>query len=290
MSTPISQEHPTHSAPQHLEDLQAAFAEAIMTPLRIDSDGYAYQQENYSRLAVESMTANQLFSGVDRLSIYNQQYWFRLLSLLQKEMPLTRHRLGIVEFNRMASAFLSANPSEHPELHHFWKHMDTFMQGQHQWSTPSTVEAAHLDRIYADMFFAMDHHEFDGAALSDEQAASLLSRPLPFQSAFALFADQWNSVRQRLAVRDDEDDAIALPVARAEDYWAIYRHAREGISEEPLSREQYHLLAQLHQGASLVEACDTLERSLSPEALAQVAAHIQQWFARWAQLGWFKAV
>ena len=278
------------AAPQDLADLQSAFAQSIMTPLRIDSDGYAYQQESYHQQAVASMEANQLFAGIDRLSIYNQQYWFRLLSLLQKEMPLTRHRLGIVEFNRMASAFLDTYPSEHPELHHLWKHMDRFMDGQHRWSTPSTVEAAKLDRIYADMFFAMDHQEFDGAALSDEQAAALLSRPLPFQSAFALFHEQWNSVRQRLTSARDDNDEIALPVSRGQGYWVIFRHATQGICEEELDSQQYHLLSNLHQGNSLTVACEELEQQLSSEALSGVVNNIQHWFARWSQLGWFRAV
>ena len=141
-------------APPWLADLQAAFAESIRKPLLIDEDGFRCQYEAYHSNTVASMRDRGPLTGFERLSTYNQQYWFRLLSLLQTEYPLLRSLLGLREFNRLASAALDRFPSTHPELHHLPEHLLHFLAEQTPWSTPENRLAAKVDFAYFSAFLA----------------------------------------------------------------------------------------------------------------------------------------
>jgi len=276
--------------PPSLGPLQAGFAAAIRTPLRLTADGYSHQHEAYDTAVVAEMMPNQRTTGIDRLAVYNQQYWFRLLTVLQREFPLTRHRLGIVAFNRLATDYLDRFPSRHPELHHLWQDIDTFLAEDRRWNKRFLRQAARLDRIYADVFFAIDHRDFDGRSLSEEQIGALLGRPLPFQTAWHLYEEDWNNVRQRRQILSEPDDERPLKGHRRRGYWAIYRSNQRGIAEEPLDALQHRLLRLLADGQPLVEACASLEVACDARQLARVQREIQGWFSRWASLGWFRAV
>ena len=90
-------------APPLLQQIQAEFSQSMRTQLDILPTGYRCRVEEYSPFIVQSMVPRQAKTGIETLSIYNEQYWFRLLTVLQEEMPVMRHLLGIKEFNRFAS-------------------------------------------------------------------------------------------------------------------------------------------------------------------------------------------
>lgn len=276
--------------PAGLADMQADFAQSIRTPLLIDQDDYAYQVDHYAAAVVADMLPSERFSGLQRLAIYNQQYWFRLLTILQKEFPLTRRRMGMVTFNRFATAYLDRFPSQHPELHFLWQFIDEFMELEHAWATPAMRQAVALDRIYADVFFAIDQRDFDGRTVSAEQVGALLSRPLPFQSAWYLYQEDWNNVHQRQLALRDPDDERPLVKQRQRGYWAIYRSNQHGIGEESLDALQYRLLTDLHAGQSLTEVCAAIEGEGDEAVIERLGREIGGWFQRWGQLGWFAAV
>src|SRR5437016_6261368 len=51
-----------------------------------------------------------------RMEIYNQQYWWRLINILQANFPLTLRLLGPGMFNRIVVLFLKENPPKHWSL------------------------------------------------------------------------------------------------------------------------------------------------------------------------------
>ncbi|RME26677.1 MAG: DUF692 family protein, partial [Deltaproteobacteria bacterium] len=289
-STPRVQpgERPEPAGPADLRTQQAGFAASITTPLQIDDDGYSYNADRYDPDTVASMLPGPTLAPVDRLSIYNQQYWFRLLTIAQDELPLTRRLLGLTDLNRLTTAYLDAFPSAHPELHHLLERLPRFLAGDHRFNRPLLRQAVDLDLLHQRVFFAATHEDLDAGTLSGSDLAALRERPLHFQPAFGLFAEDWPLVelRTNLLAGPDSDAIVPAPAPR-KGWWAIYRTPQAGFGQERLDPVQFDLLRLLMEGRPLPAALDALTADLPAPAVDRIARGLQGWFARWAGLGWF---
>lgn len=97
-----------------LLEIQQQMAADVMRPLapgdRIatrDEDGDLVRQR-----AAAYVKPNDRLTSVERLEIYNRQYWFRILDCLYDDFPGLRAILGERAFRRLSLAYLRDCPSE----------------------------------------------------------------------------------------------------------------------------------------------------------------------------------
>ncbi|MDG1479441.1 MAG: DNA-binding domain-containing protein [Myxococcota bacterium] len=268
-------------APPGLSELQAQFSEAMRTPLRIldAAGGYAVQTGAYPPALTGRITPDRGQPGAARLSSYNQQYWFRLLTVMQEEYPLLRHLLGVTDFNAMVIDYLTAHPSTSPRLRHLSDRLVGFLEGSQVWGDPQRVQCARLEHAYIQAFDAAHRPPM-------AMTAAALTAPLTVQPHLSLVVEDWDLVDWRAQVRRDADDAIAVTLSARTAWWAIWRGA-EGTIATRLGRHQHALLCRLAAGEPLGAACAGLAETLDAEGQALVVENIQAWFAQWASAGWF---
>jgi hypothetical protein len=273
-------------APADLASLQQAFSAAMRTPLIIAKEGFAWQSEDWDPDLVQDMADGPLLEGEDRLAIYNQQYWFRLLTTMQNEFPLVRRRMGTIPFNQAVTRYLDRYPSENANLNHLGDRFIGWLIESGQ--SAALVEAATLDDHHRRVFLAAEETVLDGRSLSPEELAALSEKPLPFSPAWRLFKEEHSQVEDRIrAVRESDDDRVIVPRA-GEGWWVIYRPAGSGVQCEDLGPAQYRLLELLaHEQRPLGPACEILAAELSPEALQRLGPALSGWFKHWTELGWF---
>lgn len=274
--------------PDALERLQRRFGDSIATEFEFLEDDTVWRPrvEHYAEDVLREMTPRGDLSGPERLATYNQQYWFRLFTVMQKEYPLLRHLLGVSHFNRMVSAYLTRYPSRSPSLRYLSARLRDFLAEDHEWNRPVLRECAELEFRFIETFDAAQLPPLDPDRLEPEEAAELIERPLRFQPHWFLFEEHWNLVELRRRVRGDDDDEIEVePVARHA-LWAGFRGAT-GITTRQLGVHQFRLLERLHGGAPLGTACDDLAAGLEGDDLRFVEENVQGWFARWVAEGWF---
>ena len=63
-------------------------------------------------VVAEFIKPNDRLTSFERLEIYNRQYWFRLRDCFYDDYPGLRAVLGDGQFERLADAYLSKNPSQ----------------------------------------------------------------------------------------------------------------------------------------------------------------------------------
>ena len=83
-----------------LADIQRAMACAIMRPL---TSGEGMQREN-TDVATRIIKPNDRLDSFERLQIYNQQYWWRLLGNFGEDFHGLRAVIGRRKFDRLATA------------------------------------------------------------------------------------------------------------------------------------------------------------------------------------------
>ncbi len=236
---------------------------------------------------------SQSLSSLERLQIYGNAYYTRLVECLRDEFPASAHAMGEEAFDAYAMGYLQSYPSQSYTLAQLGKNFPAFLEeirpqtvdDPYALSWPFFIELARLERIYSEVF--------DGPGLEGEP-------PLSAESLQKIPPEVWTEVRLipvpsfRLAkfsfpvhdyisrVRREESPPVPGP---AETFLAINR--REFVvRRSPLNATQYELLSNLVAGHPLGEAISiTLENTGADFDV--LAGSLQSWFQDWTSWQFF---
>ena len=124
------------------------------------------------RPAVEELTRNgalrerevdEIFAddprlrAVDRLDIYANMYFYRLLDGLAEDYPRVHAAVGADRFHNLATDYLLRHPSEHPSLRHLGRRLPVFLDAYPlREEFPYLADLARLDWAHVEVFDAPD--------------------------------------------------------------------------------------------------------------------------------------
>ena len=277
----------TPKPPQDLFFMQKNFAEIAMTPFSFKKD-VTFQLDKYNKEIVREMVPIKGIAGRKRILNYNQQYWYRLFSVMQEEYPLLAYLLGYRKFNHLISDYLTQYPSHHYSLNFLSDDLPTFIKTNTDWGTEISIETIQLERIFIKAFDALQlNDDLSVIPLSQEDLAILRDQGMGFQPSSYLFEENWNLVSLRKLVKLAEDpEKLKEKPRNIKSFWCIYRKQNRLFQEE-LNRTQYLLLQQLNMHASLTEAFEQLEEKITKSEAVLLETEVSNWFTRWVSLGWF---
>ncbi|HEY5792214.1 MAG TPA: DNA-binding domain-containing protein, partial [Chthoniobacterales bacterium] len=284
--------------PPDLLGLQRLMAAAVMRPL----DARDRTRKRWSdgrptaEIAEGFIKPNDRLTSIERLEIYNRQYWFRLLDCLYDDYPGLRAVLGSGRFMRLLRAYLTAHPSESFTLRNLGAGMVAFLRRNPKWTEPHSELAVDMARLEWAQIEA-----FDNPARPPLQLGQLSNRPpgeifLRLQPHLTLLdlafpIDEWvvKLLREDDRMRSEASNAVEAPdpavrrsiarkIPRSPIWLAVHRVENE-VYFKRLEAAQFQMLRALESGLSLEAACAEVP-GLTPDQL-------QAWFANWAALGWF---
>jgi hypothetical protein len=272
-------------SPTWLAELQQQFGSVLRTPLDARSGSLRAQPEQYEAQLVAAVSGD----ARGRLAVYNRQYWFRLLTVMQTSWPLTARLLGLFHFNVHAQQFLLRVPPAHYDLRQVTLGFDAFLADAIRVTevdrgpryqplpTPALLEAAALDAAFARVFHAPAQPRFDPSQYAPQD---IVQRKLVSSAAYARIVEHWPLTELRVSLRDDTaESAVDLPAQLpAAQSWAMFRNAT-GVAQVRLAPLEARLLSLLETqplGAALAQ----LEAEAPAELRADLPARTQAWIAR----------
>jgi hypothetical protein len=253
------------------------------------------------RIANAIIKANDRLTSSERLEIYNQQYWYRLLACLAEDFVGLRAIIGERKYDKLAVAYLTDCPSQSFSLRNLGHRLEWWLR-QH---TEFVVGA---ERIAVDMVRLewAEIEAFDGGELPPFAPKAL--RLLNGDSVFRLqphlqlldldypVDDLLLKIRRETPETDIVSNAVlefprksksrrlALPQPRKVNL-VVYR-LKHTVYLKRLTRDAFALVRALGQGKSLAEA---IEASLDGRrrSVDDFGLRLRKWFENWAALGWF---
>ena len=262
----------------------------------IESDG-AKQEIDVSPETVEQViTPSRALTSIERLEIYGNAYYARLLECLRDEYPALVHALGEETFSGFAFGYLQAYPSVSYTLCELGKNFPRYLaetkpaddtDGEPSWPE-LMVDLARLDRIYSDVFDGPgDEGESlltpdDLASIPPEGLADIRlvpARSLRLETFRFPVHEYASAVRQNTEAELPAAEPTYLAISRRE--FVVRRRA--------LSAVQYELLTAILAGARLGEAVQTAVTE-SDVPVDPLAEHLSDWFAEWAADRFFRGV
>ncbi|MEZ4405181.1 MAG: putative DNA-binding domain-containing protein [Polyangiales bacterium] len=254
--------------PPWLEDFQRRFGEVLRAPLDRSTGTLRAVTDGYDPSTVSEVRDAARASATERLAVYNRQYWFRLLDVMNASYALTSRLLSAWRFNEHAAAFLHARPPTTWDIDRAPDGFDDFIAAVND-LPPWVADAARLDATWRRLLHAPAVKPYRPTA---EDAPRLLSSRLVPSPASAVFEERWRLFESKLSLqRGGYDAAIDAPTAMEPPRWWALLREPGGVRHFALARgegELLRLMASLPVGEALAvmeEGCSDEEREALPE-------------------------
>lgn len=265
-----------------LDDLQAWFGRAISRPLPEE-----WQGNPLARAAPELAEAGDALihgrgglGGFARVGVYNQQYWFRLISIMQEEYPCAVHLLGLKPFNAWAVRYLSAHPPDSPYLARLDAEWPAFLDREYAGADRDAVlQAVAVDRAFSRAVDAPEGLPLSGAG------GDLMAAPLRLAPHASVLDLGWDFPAYRALCLADGSLERRIPLEPGPRWLAVWRGEDLGLWQQALPAAAGKVLAELRRPATLEEAFARLEGRLDAEEQAALEAGLAGWFAEWTRAG-----
>lgn len=270
-------------APDWLAAMQARFSAVIRTPLDRTTGTLRAAVEDYPEQALADVCDAPNTTAAERLAVYNRQYWFRLLTVMQTAFPVTTALLGPWRFNAYAADFLHAHPPGTWDLDRAPDGFERFVATLPADDLPADdlpvealTDAATLDASWRALFRAPASAPFRPRP---DDAARILDARLTPSPAVALYVERWPLVALRRAREgESRETQRALPPRLATPQgWLLLREPG-GVRQIPLEPLETELLSLL-RAMTVREALGRLEASCAQAERATLPARAQRWLA-----------
>jgi hypothetical protein len=281
------------SSPSWLVELQCRFAELLRTPLDASGSALRAATENYDPLLLEATRSAVNAAPAARLAVYNRQYWFRLLTTLQRAFPLSARLLGFWHFNQYAARYLSSNPPQGWDIDAVGAGFADFLRrvlpatelelgGTRRVPSAALLEAAQIDAAYHAVFRAPPVNVYQPTAADSER---LLRGRLCFSPAVALLTEHWPLCAMRpRALSSADETPLPLEARLAEPQCWLLGREQLRLRLWPLAPRQAELLELLRQD-SVPNALARIEARCSPDERRELSRNVRQWLAQSVELG-----
>lgn len=227
--------------------------------------------------------------AIERLSIYADMYFERLIEIMAEEFPSVRHLIGPQIFADAVKVYITHHPSTHYDLARLGREFPQFLFDEGGGlGIPNRKFAAALATVERTMEVVFDEQQLE---------------PLTIDELQAIPAEHWDRVRLKTisalrllklpyavneyisAVRDKR--SINVPDAGSS-FIVIYRVAYR-VWRMDLEELQFTLLSELQNGRTLGEALGLCAERCGESAVA-LAESLHEWFRNWTTEGFFHKI
>lgn len=274
-------------APPALKDVQLWFASIITRPIDNNSrmnptspSGIPMQEEA-ARYIVPSPT----LEPSQRIELYNQQYWWRLLSVLQESFPFVLRLFGYQDFNALiAIPYLQRHPPNHWSLNVLGNDLpEWILKEYHSPDKDLVAAAAKIDWAFNDSFCAIQLPPLLPSSLSGEEGQEGVSEKdlylQPHIHLFELKSDLFDLRMQFVKEEPEywlENDFPPLSAEKTY-HFVMYRTPENTITWKEIGAAEYHLLQLFKKGCSIDKACEWLEER-GDAFYEEAARNLHLWF------------
>lgn len=286
--------------PYPLKNLQQWFASIITRPIDDDNrmNPISPQGQPMEKEAANYIVPSPTLNPDQRIELYNQQYWWRILNTLQEAYPLLLRLFGYHAFNNsIAFPYVMSYPSIHWSLNYIGERLPRWIEeSYHAEDKRLVLHAAQIDCAYTQSFLAAQKPSLSLENLTEiDEASGVSSQKLTLQPHVHDFKLPYDLFQFRMEMLNQdpdywlENDFPALEHLPEGQFlhFILFRTRRNQISFETLESSEAQLLTRLAQGATLDELCDWLgQHDPTSQLVMDASQKLHLWFQRWSAYQW----
>jgi hypothetical protein len=284
------------------KELQRLAASVIMRPLnahwktqRAWVDGQPTQN-----IASGFIKPNDRLTSLERIEIYNRQYWFRLIDCLYDDFPGLHAVMGQRRFSKFLRAYIAEYPSRSFTLRNLGSRLPKMLLDEPQWCGPRVAMAQDMAAFEWAQVIAFDSESRPPLGVDDFLGVDPAKLRLGLQPYLTLLdlrypLDEFSIALKRRINRSttsnsaDENQyerpASGVRLPRPQRVFVVVHRLNNSIYYKRLDEGAYALLQKMGQGKTLAKSVAAAASIEHGNAIG--AKQLQQWFGQWATMGWF---
>ena len=277
--------------PTDLKEMQTWFAAIITQPL-LPGSKLPKMTPNHLPIKKEAkryITPNQFLKAHERIELYSQQYWWRLLSHLHEFFPTTTAVLGYRQFNiKIGFPYLTKYPMNHWSLNFLGSRLPRWIKEEYRGKWPKRIHNfCRVDLAFNDAFFVEQKKPLSMETLPiPGKLDSLIGTKIYLQKHIHLFDFPYDLFAFRTKIVDQkvdywQDNPLPPIKNSGKHHFIIWRNKHNDAVWDHLDPLEHKLLSFFQRGASIEEVC----RQLKPKESEEAAANLSSWFERWVKQG-----
>jgi hypothetical protein len=271
-----------------LRALQALLYRLITAPEGVAA-GLAAESASVPEMLDDLIESDDRLSATERLEIYANAYFYRILDCLKEDFPATLATLGPDDFHNLITAYLIEYPPTEPSISYAGRHLAEFLRHDsmraiiERW--PFIDELVRLERTLIEVFHAAEAEPLNAEAMrsvvpDDWPALAMRTHP-----ALAIVDCEWRVdqlLREVEAGAGESDRPLGAP-AHAPVSVLVWRQ-NSRVHYRALERPERAALEVASAGASFAAICEAIAAACGDDdqlgSIAPVAL-INQLLARW---------
>ena len=268
-----------------LSEQQRWFALSTTDPAGVHAGSERASHALARSLPIEQcLTDGPRLRAADRLAIYSQGYFARLVECLADDFPALQHLLGADGFESLAHAYIDAFPSRSASLNAYGSRMAAFCRTRAEPWAPFAADLARLEWAVVEVIHARSAAGLDAEALSRIPPARWQTARLVPSPTLRLLSFDYPVNEFYRAFKANE--APERPERHASST-AVFRQGLP-VMRMGLEPSAAHLLEDLLAGCPLDSAVAELERR--SQGGGSVVEKLPVWLGSWVASGFFSAI
>jgi putative DNA-binding protein len=256
----------------NLPELQAFLYQLITTPERAKRIGNECDSAfGAAQLLVRS---DQRLSAIERINIYADAYFHRLLDCLHEDFPATSAVVGSDNFVALVRDYLSAWPPTEPSIFYAGRYLPAFLRNHplvRRW--PFISELARLERAILDVFHAADVSTLSNEAMRAIPPQQWSTIRLKTHPAVEILHNEWRVTDLLGDVQSGRE--WEKPAHRKSTVIVWRQHAQ--VYHRDLEEVEAGALAILSDGASFAVICEEIALAAETDHIALIGRLLARW-------------
>lgn len=228
-----------------------------------------------------------------RIQIYNQQYWWRLLNSMHETFPLVTRLFGYHDFNKtIAIPYLVKYPPHHWSLNEMGRHLYLWVEEHyHENDIDLILDAVKVDWAFTHSFCAKQKAPILTTTLPREgDSSSLIDKKIFAQVHLHLFEMSYDLFNFRVEFLKQEPEYWVehdFPELKKEKqyYFVLFRNINQDIQWCELTKGQFQVFSFLAKGSTIDDLCQWIETQ-SSSLIEEAKSNLHHWFQQWIVRRW----
>jgi len=283
------------AVPERLKQKQLWFASIIARPIDDHSkinpespSGKPMKEE-----ACDHIAPSPTLQPIERIQIYNQQFWWRLLNTLHEEFPLVTRLFGYKDFNdTIGIPYIEKYLPDHWSLSFLGNRLSRWVEEDYKGSDKKLVlDAVRVDWHYNYSFIAAHYPPLYADEQLNSDGLEACMREVvylqPHMSLYSLDYDIFHLREEFLECDPDYWLEHNFPEVRKDRsyYYVFYRNLKNCLTYEEISEGECKLLQKFEAGNKIEDAIKWLENQ-NDELKAQASENLHIWVQKWIVNQW----
>jgi len=269
-----------------LRELQLWMRWIFVDPRGVDTAlkiPYPKGERYFSRYIEPRPSAFPFIKGIghtaieERLSIYAEGYFSRILDAVDSDFATTKRILGTDLFNKLMADYLKEYPSHTTNIGEIGKNLPRFVGHYYlQEDLPYLADTVSLEWNIVESFYANENAKLDMKVVSQMNETSWAHSEILLDSSVKLMSLNWPVDELWRNRGRPEFSEIELALSYGQTNLLIYR-TQGDVYVDKVSAPEFKILSLLKEGSTLIEAISKIED--------REVESLMSWFGRWTRVG-----